>query len=71
MGSKWMEISQSKCNQKTSKKSFDEVFLDKIKGPLGINKGEVKQCRLDCHSNLVSQKEFLQQLKIKEAESKT
>ena len=34
-------------------------------------KGEVKQCRLDCRSKMVSQKEFLEQLQIKEAESKT
>ena len=34
-------------------------------------KGEVKQCRLDCRSKMVSQKEFPEQLQIKEAESKT
>ena len=64
-----MEISRSERIWKTS--SFEEVFLNKIKGSLGKNKGEVTQRRLDCRSKLVSQKEFLEQLQIKEAASQT
>ena len=67
-GWKLIEIN---ATQKPWIKSFEEAVLDKIKGLLGKNKGEVKRCRLDCCSKLVSQKEFLEQLQIKEAESKT
>ena len=74
-GYKWVtngwKLFELNATEKPWIKSFGEVFPDKIKGPLSKNKGEVKQCRLDCHSNLVSQKEFLDQLQIKEAESKT
>ena len=73
-GYKWVpngwKLVKVNATEKPWIKSFEEVFLDKIKGPLGKNKGEFKQRRLDFHSNLVSQKDFLQLLKIKEAESK-
>ena len=73
-GYKWVpngwKLVEVDATEKLWIKSF-EVFLDKIKEPLGKNTGEVKQHRLNCHSKLVSQKEFLEQLQIKEEESKT
>ena len=73
-GYKWVpngwKLVEVDLTEKLWIKSF-EVFLDKIKEPLGKNTGEVKQHRLNCHSKLVSQKEFLEQLQIKEEESKT
>ena len=74
-GYKWVsngwKLVEINATQKPWIKSFEEAVLDKIKGLLGKNKGEVKRCRLDCCSKLVSQKEFLERLQIKEAESKT
>ena len=59
-GYKWVpngwKLVEINATEKPRIKCFEEVFLDKIKGPLGKNKGEVKRRRLDCRSKLVSQK---------------
>ena len=50
-GCKLVEVN---ATEKPQIKSFEEVFLDKTKGSLGKNKGEVKRRRLDCRCQLVS-----------------
>ena len=74
-GYKWVpngwKLDEVNATEKPRIKTFEEVFQGKIKGPLSKNKVEVKQHKLDCCSKMVLQKEFLEQLQIKEAESKT
>ena len=39
-------------------KTFEEIFLDKVKIPLGKNKNDNKRRRLDCRSKIISLQDF-------------
>ena len=62
-GYKWVpngcKLVEVNATEKPWIKNF-EVFLDKIKGPLGKSKDEVKRHRWNCCSKLFPQKEFLE-----------